>query len=768
MDSKAVSALIGFVLMLAIIMGFIGIMQSKFVPEWNKDVEAKHLDKLSYEVADLSEAVSLAASTGNPAKVVLDAGVEYPEYYVLVSPSKSSGTIRVKPLNVSIGGIGNFRTHAIIFRPNYFYLSPPLLVFEHSAVLRIHNSSVVVDSDQSSFTRDRITLFLVNATFNEFSTTENINIVLYPVSYGGHTLYSGTLSFECYDEETASWWNETLSKIFGQSNVSKNGNSITLQVNNIELSVNYFVASATSAGEVEYDQELSPAHLKPLLNNQTTYQLSSGQTKEFGVAVLDKFMNPVRGPGKLNSVTVSSDCGSCNVYTNPNGEVWCDFVAGNGECTGDVTFTLGSFSVKYHVHVKQPVAAGGGIFDVSWNVSSYDWNVSQVGYEKRFKVTVSYNSNPVSNINVDIATDNASVVSVPSEITTNSEGEGVVDVWAMSNGTANVFAAVGGSVGILELAITGVGACHGWGYWREITITNSGNDLTDYQIKIELDSSNFNFGHAKSDGSDIRFYDSDRVTPLSYWIEEWDSSGEHAVIWVKVPSIPSGSKKIYMYYGNPTATSESDVSRVFIPGKIAMFAYDWRNDLYGPYADNHYEFQGAINSDLQKLHSEYVEKLNWLHSGDSDSGAFGYFSFRSYDFMALFRFLLIPGEKGITEIATDSDDASEIIVDDTVTANWYGGHAPCCRGSCCLDNPPCREYCWEWHKDRVNINGPVWIEYRMQEWYGTEAARMAVKFSGDSSWYVIDANNLPYNTKIFARKYAEIEPSVSLGAEHAC
>ncbi|MDI3498930.1 MAG: hypothetical protein PWQ40_2299, partial [Archaeoglobus sp.] len=40
MDSKAVSPLIGFVLMLAIIMGLIGIMQAQWVPVWNKEVEA--------------------------------------------------------------------------------------------------------------------------------------------------------------------------------------------------------------------------------------------------------------------------------------------------------------------------------------------------------------------------------------------------------------------------------------------------------------------------------------------------------------------------------------------------------------------------------------------------------------------------------------------------------------------------------------------------------------------------------------------------------
>jgi len=105
-----------------------------------------------------------------------------------------------------------------------------------------------------------------------------------------------------------------------------------------------------------------------------------------------------------------------------------------------------------------------------------------------------------------------------------------------------------------------------WQYKREITIQeNSGNNLTDYQVKIVLNSSNFDFSKANSDGSDIRFVDSDDTTPLSYWIEKWDSVNQEAIVWVKVPSIPANSTKtIYMYYGNPSATSESNGENVFI------------------------------------------------------------------------------------------------------------------------------------------------------------------------------------------------------------
>ncbi|MCW7078186.1 MAG: hypothetical protein OCU22_03530, partial [Canidatus Methanoxibalbensis ujae] len=43
-------------------------------------------------------------------------------------------------------------------------------------------------------------------------------------------------------------------------------------------------------------------------------------------------------------------------------------------------------------------------------------------------------------------------------------------------------------------------------YYRSIYITErSGNNLTDYQVLVELNSTNFNFAHAQSNGEDIRF-----------------------------------------------------------------------------------------------------------------------------------------------------------------------------------------------------------------------------------------------------------------------
>ncbi|MCD6368074.1 MAG: DUF2341 domain-containing protein, partial [Candidatus Aenigmarchaeota archaeon] len=101
-------------------------------------------------------------------------------------------------------------------------------------------------------------------------------------------------------------------------------------------------------------------------------------------------------------------------------------------------------------------------------------------------------------------------------------------------------------------------------YRMPITISSS-NNLNNYQVLVVLTPGNFDYSHANSDGSDIRFTDEDKVSSLSHWIEEWNY-GSTSKIWVKVPTIPSGSKTIYMYYGNQSSpvTSESDGDSTFL------------------------------------------------------------------------------------------------------------------------------------------------------------------------------------------------------------
>jgi len=106
-----------------------------------------------------------------------------------------------------------------------------------------------------------------------------------------------------------------------------------------------------------------------------------------------------------------------------------------------------------------------------------------------------------------------------------------------------------------------------WRYRRPVTVDNSGNPeaLSNYQVKVVLSASGFDFSKARPRGQDIRFSDSDGTTPLDYWIESYDSSSDTASIWVNVPSVPASSSKcIYMYYGNGKAQAAGSGDDTFL------------------------------------------------------------------------------------------------------------------------------------------------------------------------------------------------------------
>jgi len=97
-----------------------------------------------------------------------------------------------------------------------------------------------------------------------------------------------------------------------------------------------------------------------------------------------------------------------------------------------------------------------------------------------------------------------------------------------------------------------------WLYRKSVIINNTGGagDLVDYQVKVVLDTSNFDFSRTLSDGSDIRITDSDGRTIIPYFIESYNSVGRSSTIWIKISDIPAVSNKtVFMYYGNSSPAS---------------------------------------------------------------------------------------------------------------------------------------------------------------------------------------------------------------------
>jgi hypothetical protein len=86
---------------------------------------------------------------------------------------------------------------------------------------------------------------------------------------------------------------------------------------------------------------------------------------------------------------------------------------------------------------------------------------------------------------------------------------------------------------------------------------------TNFPILLRLNATSFNFSQAQSTGADIRFTTASG-TGLPYEIEQWDAVKKTATIWVLLPSIRGNTnQQLVMYWGNPTASSQSSGASVF-------------------------------------------------------------------------------------------------------------------------------------------------------------------------------------------------------------
>jgi len=168
-----------------------------------------------------------------------------------------------------------------------------------------------------------------------------------------------------------------------------------------------------------------------------------------------------------------------------------------------------------------------------------------------------------------------------------------------------------------------------WTYRKQITLNNTGSDLTNYQLKFTIyRSTGTDSGFTvylgtkcESDYDDIRFV-MENGTDCPYWIET--SSSSSATVWVKVPSIPAGTSNIYIYYGNSAATAVSSGDNTFIffddfPGS-SLNTSKWtilsgNGNIYQSGGKLRMDYTGSQNNDWWTSgRNQKVLKLNSLPS----------------------------------------------------------------------------------------------------------------------------------------------------------
>ncbi|MDD1663794.1 MAG: DUF2341 domain-containing protein, partial [Methanomicrobiales archaeon] len=115
-----------------------------------------------------------------------------------------------------------------------------------------------------------------------------------------------------------------------------------------------------------------------------------------------------------------------------------------------------------------------------------------------------------------------------------------------------------------------------WLYRKKITIdhTKVTADLTDFPVLINYQDSDLaqGTGKARIDANDVLFTSSDGMAKLPHEIESFTSNNGAIVTWVKVPTLSSAiDTVIYLYYGNPGASSQQNAADVWSNGYAGVW-----------------------------------------------------------------------------------------------------------------------------------------------------------------------------------------------------
>ena len=284
---------------------------------------------------------------------------------------------------------------------------------------------------------------------------------------------------------------------------------------------------------------------------------------------------------------------------------------------------------------------------------------------------------------------------------------------------------------------------------RLITIDNPGGALTDYQVLINV---NYD-ADMQPDFDDLRFTQSDGVTELSYWIESY-VAGDSARVWVKIPQIPSGgTTTIYMYYGNPSAGSQSNGEDTF------DFFDDFGSDD-SLNTDKWDEVKTGATVDWSS--SEYVEVSSsgygvdwWIRTKTNNP----------VNFIAEFKLNITETSGSTRKFLFRIYNETDTIVDNPINWGLYN-NAPAPDGDLSLGV--------RWFKvvlksdewitySRTSLSDP-WSEWRSGSW-NQDLLRPSLHHMAGTSGYYGDLTERWYY--YFHRKYAEPEPTISIGAEES-
>jgi hypothetical protein len=189
-DEKAVSEVVGAMMILLILVLYLGIIQTRQVPQWNEELEKQQLDTIYDDFVTMRSNLEDISEKNIPKTSILHMGVKYPQRFMLSNPGPgASGVLYTYPLRINISyetmkgtQWKNYTSMGIIYEQNGISDSPRL-IYENGLIMKeFRNGFVfVVDDNQSLTSTDNIFIPILNGPVNSISSMEIESLNIQPM-----------------------------------------------------------------------------------------------------------------------------------------------------------------------------------------------------------------------------------------------------------------------------------------------------------------------------------------------------------------------------------------------------------------------------------------------------------------------------------------------------------------------------------------------------------------------------------------------------------
>jgi len=319
-DRRAVSEVLGGILLFALLISVLVLVQANAVPVQNQQIEFEHNQRIQQDMLALDRAILQAATENVPSSAQLELSARYPSRFFLINPAEGSGSIETVGSGTVMlsnavapsagtywdGSAKSFDTTVLRYRPNYNeYRNAPVTVYEHNTLVNEFEDEAIIPLDSGGFIQgDQLTILLIDGRLSTASA-QTVAVEATPLSAPTQTTAitndgsSGitvslptTLSEQQWetlldDETVAAGGNVTDVTVV--TGAPMNTLTVTLAPGEYDLRMaRVGVGSGT-------DRSVLGPHYLTAADEGAAESLRPGETRALTVTVRDRFNNPQAG-----------------------------------------------------------------------------------------------------------------------------------------------------------------------------------------------------------------------------------------------------------------------------------------------------------------------------------------------------------------------------------------------------------------------------------------------------------------------------------------